>query len=381
MNDCAVLAALLRDHKSELLEHWRRRTRDGVKAAQPLDLPTLDDHVPTIVDSVIAFLQRDGSCDAIPPAVTPGAPTHGVTRLREGYDPAEVVAELSMLRACTFEIAESHGLLPAGCVLRAVNNAYDRVIGDAMASYSAAMNNAIQRHQAEHLSFIAHDLRSPLGAIALAVEALVRSGPPDDTEAIAPRLLRNLSRNVTQLTRLVDDVLESNMPAVIGTQSQALLRATRLNLRSLVEGLGSNLETQAIESGTEFRIDIPAGLEIEADAALLGRALQNLLANAIEYAAPGVVEVWAARQGDAVHCRIRDHGGGIPDAPSDRARKGTETSGSAAAAVGRGVSTPTHHGLGLLIARRFIEAHGGRLQLESGSDGTTIEIELPAKLP
>lgn len=371
MNDCAALAILLRDHKSELLSHWRRRVRDGVEAAQSLNPPRLDDHVPMVIDGVITFLERNGACDPLPATATPGAPTHGVARLRDGYDPAEVVAELSMLRACTFEIAESQGLVPGGAVLRVVNDAYDRVIGAAMAAYSAAMNDAIQRHQAEHLSFIAHDLRSPLGNISLAVEALVRTSEASEPEAVTPRLLRNLARNVTQLTRIVDDVLESNLPAVTATQSKALLRASKLNLRSVVEGLVSDMATRASESDTEFAVDIPADLQIEADGALLGRALQNLFANAIEYAAPGVVEVHAEVQGDLVHCRIRDHGRGMASDPLQRALNPDPSSGKPSG----------HRGLGLLIARQFIEAHGGLLRVESQAGGTTIHITLPIKLP
>lgn len=73
------------------------------------------------------------------------------------------------------------------------------------------MNDAIQRHRAEHLSFIAHDLRNSPGAISLADEGLVRLNDPGDAEAATPRLLRNLSRNFNQLTRIVDDVLQSNL--------------------------------------------------------------------------------------------------------------------------------------------------------------------------
>ncbi|MEO5734210.1 MAG: HAMP domain-containing sensor histidine kinase, partial [Rubrivivax sp.] len=356
MNEPRDLAQLLDASRDHLLQRWRHCARQ-LESARSLSTPALDDHVPMLLSCVVDVLRGDA-----PSASTPGAPVHGSTRLHEGYALDEVVAELSLLRACTIELPEQAGHVLRGAALRELNTAFDCIVGDAVAAYVAETHGAMRRQHAEHLAFIAHDLRSPLNAVALSIEVLKRSWPTAaDSEADAPRMLRSLSRSVLHLTALVDTVFEDSIAADARRHaSTPLMRVGVVDLQRLIGDLAQRFEADANAAGSHITVDVTDGLTVWGDAVLLERALQNLLVNAIEHASPGPVRIQVSREGAAVWCRVHDQGGGFAAVPA---------------------ATPppdrTGHGLGLAIARQFVQAHGGELRIASRSSGSTVTIELP----
>ncbi len=359
MTETRALAKLLDTQRDSIMQRWRQRALQ-LDPAQELPARALDDHVPMLIGSVIASLDRAPTGD--PPAATePGAPVHGTTRLHDGYALDDVVAELSMLRSCTIELAEEAGHVLRGTALQELYNAVDRIIGDAVSAYASEMSTALQRQHAEHLAFIAHDLRSPLNAMALSVEVLARSWPKGDAhsegETQAQQMLGNLSRSVRRLSGMVDRVLEDNIIAAARNEASVmLLRVADIDLLPLISDLARRFEADARAAGSQIAIDVQSGLKVRGDAVLLERALQNLLVNAIQHASPGVVRIEANREGRSVVCQVLDQGGGLRNASQpDRSKRG----------------------LGLRIARQFVQSHGGEMRIDSRSDGTTVRIELP----
>jgi signal transduction histidine kinase len=108
------------------------------------------------------------------------------------------------------------------------------------------------------------------------------------------------------------------------------------------------------------------GITLQADGALLKRALWNLVENAGKYGAPPI-EISAARAGDAVELRVRDAGPGIAAAERDRVFEPFYR-GDKARTPGNGF------GLGLTLARRVAEAHGGSIDV----DGAVFTMRIPA---
>ena len=366
MKERQKLAALLLQERASLLERWRRALKE-LPSARHLDVPTLLDHMPQFIEEMAAEL-RSGSDETITEAVASaqGAANHGLQRVEDGFDIVEVVAEYNMLRQCIHEVASEHGLVIQGEMLRVINRLVDAAIGSAVQHFATAQALEVQRRREEHLAFIAHDLRTPLNAIAMAAKLLeqAREGAHLDVSS----LQKTLNRNIAHLGELVNDVLKENSNLV--TEVGVKLERRWFDLWPLVEGLVHELHPIAGTGSTLLKNTIPLDLRIYADASLLVRIFQNLIANAITHTPRGEVVIGATEPGTAakVEFWVSDNGSGIPADRLPHVFEKYET------------AHQDQHGagLGLAIVKTFVEAHGGIVTVESEPGaGSTFRITLP----
>jgi two-component system sensor histidine kinase CpxA len=205
------------------------------------------------------------------------------------------------------------------------------------------------------LGDISHELRSPLARLGVAVE-LARTG--EDRDAALDRVQKEADR----LNELVGQLLEMH-------RSPAAMSPLRLDvlLRQVAEE--ASLEAQA--KGCRIRFEGPPEVTIRGDAELLRRAVENMLRNAIRYSPDdSLVELTLTVGGTARIC-VRDRGPGVPPEAVPRLfdpfyRVGTDRDRRSG-----GV------GLGLAIARRAVEAHGGTIHAHNREPGLEVTIELP----
>ena len=229
----------------------------------------------------------------------------------------------------------------------------------------------MQRRREEYLAFVAHDLRTPLNAISLAGE-----GPGTDarergtSDAETAQMLKALRRNVRHLEELVGKVLEENTN--LQTEIGIKVERREFDLWPLVEGLIHDLHPVAGTASTRLINKVPDDLMIYADAGLLRRVFQNLIANAIKYTPRGEVII-GARELDtegAVECWVSDNGAGIPEE-------------LLAKIFDKGETDPENEsgmGLGLAIVKTFTEAEGGKVTVDSKEGvGSTFRFSLPTK--
>lgn len=214
---------------------------------------------------------------------------------------------------------------------------------------------------------ISHDLRTPLASLRLMTEA-VSDGVADERQAAI--FLKRMSGEVQYMTNLIEDLFElSSLEA--GQVKPGLERGT---LADLISDTLESLQSQARQKGHSLEGEIQGDLpEIAFDSYQIQRVLNNLVGNAIRYTAPGGSIRLVARQvKEKVVVSVQDNGEGISTAdqlkvfePFYRGEhsRGREHGGS---------------GLGLAIARRLVEAHQGRIWVESlENQGTTFNFELP----
>ena len=103
------LAALIKSQRDGLLSRWREQVRQ-LPSAKDLDAPTLNDHVPALLDELVTAFESI-SDETIPEAfVENSPPVHGIQRFKDGFDIVEVVAEYNILRGCIQDLAEQNGL-------------------------------------------------------------------------------------------------------------------------------------------------------------------------------------------------------------------------------------------------------------------------------
>ena len=345
---------------------WRTELKQ-LPSARHLDLPTLNDHIPGLLDELaIAFELRADESIAEAHIDTP--PAHGLQRLKDGFEIEEVVAEYNILRGCIHDLAIEYHLTLEGRAFHILNRVFDSAISAAVRTYALQSALEVQHRREEYLSFVAHDLRTPLNAISLATRVLEINVTRPDKTPQTQQLMRTLHRNVKHLSALVAKILDENNH--LQAETGIKLERRRLDLWPLVEDLIHDLHPVAGTGSTLLHNQVPLDLVEYADAGLLLRIFQNLIANAIVYTPSGEVVIAAEMlaDGSAVSCTVSDNGTGIDVDKIDRIFEkfdGDE-------------SNINGMGLGLAIFKTFVEAHGGTVSVSSKIGvGSVFRFTLP----
>ena len=363
----AKLAALIRTNREALLMNWRTQVCQ-LPSARNLDMPTLTDHIPRLVDELAHAFETESDETSAKSLRQGSSPAHGFQRGQDGFNIGEVVAEYNILRGCVHDLVEGASLGLQGRSFHILNQVLDSAIGLAVETYAIGQALEVQRRREEYLAFVAHDLRTPLGAISLTARVMEQTAETSDGGAVRADMLKRLRRNVRQLEGLVAKVIEDN--STFETEVGAKLERRQFELWPVVEELIHDLHPVAGTSSTALVNAVPDDLVVFADASMLKRIFQNLIANAIVYTPRGEVVIGAREQtsGGADECWVTDNGAGIPAALLKRVfEKG-------AGDEQRQGST----GLGLTIVKTFVEAHGGTVAAERNEGpGATIRFTLP----
>ena len=369
IDDLDKLAELVKQERHALLSRWRQQVRQ-LPSARQLDIPTLNDHIPGLLDELVTALQSK-SDQTIPEALVEDSPRiHGLQRVQDAFDIEEVVAEYNILRGCIHDLADDNGLNLQGKPFHIINMVFDHAIGLALQTYATRRALEVQHRREEYLAFVAHDLRTPLNAISMATTILELTLPEQGTSAGTIQMLKTLRRNVQNLQVLIDKVLEEN--ANLQTEIGVKLQRRDFDLWPLVEALIHDLHPVAGTASAQLINKVPDDLVVYADASLLRRVFQNLIANAIKYTPRGEIIVGARElgTGGVVECWVSDNGAGIPAELVEKVFDKGETDPENESGIG----------LGLAIVKSFTEAHGGEVSVESTAGvGSTFQFSLPTK--
>ena len=252
-------------------------------------------------------------------------------------------------------------------VLGALALAGELAVARREAEAAIERERAIEDSRRQLVAWVSHDLRTPLAGIQAMVEALDDGvvSEPADVRAYYGRL----SAEATRLGRLVDDLFELSR-----IEASALdLDLEAISLDDLVSEAVASASVRAEAKGV--RVEGDTAVEpavVEGSPRELSRVIQNLLDNAIRHTpAGGAVRVGAAREGRPVEVSVTDACGGIPAHDLDRVFD-LAYRGDAARTPGGGGA-----GLGLAIARGFVEAHRGDIAVHNEGDGCRFTVRLP----
>jgi signal transduction histidine kinase len=233
---------------------------------------------------------------------------------------------------------------------------------DAMAAdlnVAKGRRDADEESRREFLTAIGHDLRSPLGSLQAAVEAL-QDGLATDTD----RYLKSMESDITALHRLVNDVfLLARLEA-----GAVQMDLQSVDVTEIADEAIEVLQPTATRLGVRVELDAPGSITTVTAPEALGRVMRNLIDNAIRHSAGHVVVTLGS--GDRVVVRVSDNGDGFPADFVDRAFDSFTRADAARTRDGAGT------GLGLAIAHRFVTALGGGIKAEPGPGGV-VEFELP----
>ena len=224
------------------------------------------------------------------------------------------------------------------------------------------------RRKDEFLAMLAHELRNPLAPIRNAAHIL---GLLDIGEPQVQWAQRIIEQQVTHLTRLVDDLLDVSRIV----RGKIVLKQEVIDLAAVVQRVVEGTRPLIEAKGHQLRLDLPPEpLWLWCDVIRLSQVLINLIDNAVKYTPPaGCIRLSARSQGDWIEVRVKDNGMGIAAdlLPHifDLFQQGERTLDRAQGGLG----------LGLTLVRRLVQAHGGRVIVESEGPGcgTGCRLWLP----
>lgn len=219
---------------------------------------------------------------------------------------------------------------------------------------------------------VAHDLRTPLTRLRNGIEESLRKA---QTVAESREALEKAIEESDHLIRIFDALL---MISRAESGSLAVTK-TRFDLSEFASGLAELYEPLAEEAGLPLRVAVEPDLSVEAHRELLGRALSNLIDNALKYGGPtadragqGEITLSARRAGEQVEISVADRGPGIPEADRARALERFTRLDPSRAKPG--------FGLGLSLVAAIAQMHGGTFRLEDNVPGLRAVLVLPAAL-
>jgi two-component system sensor histidine kinase CpxA len=220
---------------------------------------------------------------------------------------------------------------------------------------------SLLKSQRRLLQDISHELRSPLARLGVAVE-LARGGGNPDTA------FTRIEREADRLNLLVGELIQVTR----AEGDPAGLTTEPLRLDELVRVIVDDVHIEAERHHIALNLDV-CEAEMEGNAELLRRAVENIVRNAIRYSPEGGrVQVTLKRAGESYRIAVRDFGSGVPNEALmqifDPFYRVEEDRGRTSGGVG----------LGLAIAKRAIELHHGSIRASNQWPGLLVEIELPA---
>ncbi len=226
---------------------------------------------------------------------------------------------------------------------------------------------ALENVRREFVANVSHELRTPLTLIKGYIETLL-DGAKDDPN-VATRFLQKIEKHTARLTFLIEDLLTlSQLEA-----GQTLMHQQTVFLEPIVDRVIEELQTPASEKQIALKNEIDPALQAHVDGDRIQQVFYNLVDNAIKYGKQGGIVSVRATPGIAeIELAVQDDGRGIPEDARQRVFERFYRVDRARSREAGGT------GLGLAIVKHIVQAHGGKVWVESELEkGSTFHFTVP----
>jgi signal transduction histidine kinase len=368
------LPAFIRDHTDQILLEWEAFART-IETDTPMDTAALRDHAKEMLSAVAADLElpqtmreqadkAQGKRDAHPEGRPTAAQQHGAGRAVSGFTVEQMVAEFRALRASVLHLwKRERGEANAQDLedLTRFNESIDQAIAESITTYAKGVRQSRDRF----LAVLGHDLRTPIGAIMTSTKFLLELG---DMREPHLSLVGQMHNSARRMNRLVGDLLELTRTRM---GDSIPINRSNTDIGHVMDDVGHEMAA----SHPEHRLDIRKQGDLRGmwDCERLMQAIINLTSNAVHHGAkdrpivisatgePKQVVLSVHNEGEVINRDRIDH---LFDAMKE-IQPGS-------------MRDRRHLGLGLYIVDKIVEAHDGRIDVQSSAEaGTTFTIYLP----
>lgn len=369
------LAAFITEHMEPILQEWEDFARTVKIPGTPLDSKGLRNHASLMLEAMAQDLETEQTAkqqvekshgNAPAHIAETAAESHALTRLTAGFTIDQMVSEYRALRAsvlkqwmATLTADSTHDMRD---MLR-FNEAIDQALAESVASYT----RAAQASRDIFLGILGHDLRTPLGAILLASDVLLRA---EDLEERATKLSARIYSSVRRANRIVEDLLDFTR---VHLGHGIPIQAEQVDLVPLCE--------QIVEEAAAFHLNADITLATcesavgAFDAARVEQVFSNLISNAVHHGdKKSPISISIECVGNDVVFSVHNYGLPIPE---DLLPTIFQPLQRYTLCEGPGQPASGGLGLGLHIVSEIVKAHKGTIEVDTGLSGTTFTVRMP----
>ena len=362
------LSAFIMDRMDDIIAEWQCFAMTLPPHDGEMLSAALHNHAREILKAIAQDIDAPDTKDALDSERTSGetaAAMHGAWRHSAGFGMAQLTAEFRALRACVLRLWMANGNVTANEAINEVlrfNDAIDQALAEAVGRYA----QEVERARDMFLSVLSHDLRTPLGAIAITSQYLAMPNVSDNKRLEAAA---RIDRCVTAMNALIKDVLEYTHSRLgkcmtITCKPGDLAEVCRTACDDI----------RAVHIDVEFRCELKDRLDACFDPARMYQAIWNLLNIAVQQSDRQTPVVLTASETDKQICiRVHASGRSLPAQPLQ----------SMFAPMAQLTSAHKQHDdvrpgiqLSLFVVHEIIRAHQGEIVVPADGDRTIFEVTL-----
>ncbi len=388
---------LLAEKSATIMAQWIEAVVVDRQIVSTNDLSrnAIRDHIPHVLEALVTVLAQDQTNDV--EVISKVSFIHGALRAEQGFDPTEIVREYHLLRTTilanlqeellqgtTIELFRAMSLISA-VVDAAIAQCFKSYVQERLQELEQLQShltltvqelNRLVRANQEHLSVLAHELKTPLNSIIGYAELFLRQQRQIEVRDTAPNIdhIERVLRNGRQLLHLINDALE----IARSDAKKMQMHPSLVDVQEIIQAVVEVVQPLSDARGLKFVVDCDnAPQQVLTDAFRLQQVLTNLLSNAIRYTETGSITL-ACRSLDSEswEVTVTDTGIGIPVEEQTQIFEPFYRVTSPHQSP-----LPDSTGLGLAIVAQVLKLLQGKIHLTSEVGvGSTFAIVLPQKM-